>query len=88
MVSMSQDDSERICMVHGNGGKGSEVVQRRDARHAFDTQEARKRRMSYLDLDYKTLDGADAWKNGKSRQFVAKPTQTKLTDGTTTGVDG
>lgn len=57
------------------------MISTRDRRHNNDSFESHKRRLSYLDLDYKTLDGSDGWVKGKGRQFGVMKTSVKLSNG-------
>lgn len=79
MMSATDADKGPAADI-SESGESKGAIRARDERHGVDSVQQRKRRMAYLDLDYKTLEGADAWEHGEGRRFAVEPCSVKLSN--------
>lgn len=77
-MSATDEDKGAAAEINNQDGR---MISARDRRHNNDSFESHKRRLSYLDLDYKTIDGSDGWVKGKGRQFSVIKTPVTLSNG-------
>ena len=81
MMSATDFDKGPAGEIGAHDGKSGDLIKQRDERHNIDSVQQCKRRVAYLDLDYKTLEGADAWQDGHGRRFAVQSCDVKLSDG-------